>query len=80
MRVGIIKTVFKNISITLFEGYHNSVKYNSTLGRWNIRDNSDIKATLANMDCCGGELCGDPSSYSKSIENILKNQKDVKIE
>lgn len=53
-----------------------NIIYNNTtrviLGRWNTKDNKDIKATLANMDCCGDNLCGDPLNYSKNIEKILK--------
>ena len=45
------------------------------IGRWNLKDNSAIKATLANMDCCGDSLCGNPENYSKNIEKILKEDK-----
>jgi len=44
----------------------------NNIGRWNVKDNSEIKATLANMDCCGDSLCGNPLNYSKNIEKILK--------
>ena len=44
----------------------------NNLGRWNVKDNSDIKATLANMDCCGDSLCGKPQNYTININKILK--------
>lgn len=43
-----------------------------SIGRWDTKDNSAIKATLANMDSCGDNLCGDPKHFSKNIEKILK--------
>ena len=46
--------------------------HQSKLGRWNLKDNIDIKMTLANMDCCGDSLCGKPEQFNKTISNILK--------
>ena len=43
-------------------------------GRWNLKDNSTIKATLASMDCCGDSYCGSPANYSKNIQEILKEE------
>ena len=51
----------------------------NSIGRWNLKDNSAIKATLANMDCCGDYHCGNPENYSKNIEEILK-EGDTKID
>jgi hypothetical protein len=45
---------------------------NNFVGRWNVKDNSTIKATLANMDCCGDNLCGKPENFSTNIQEILK--------
>ena len=52
-------------------------KYEDTnvLGRWSIKDNKDIKQSLANMDSCGDSLCGTPSKYSEAIDSVL-NKKD----
>lgn len=44
---------------------------NSGLGRWNTHDNEAIKATMANMDCCGDSLCGKPTNYTIQINSIL---------
>jgi hypothetical protein len=44
------------------------------LGRWNLKDNEDIKATLANMDSCGDALCGTPKEYKNSINTILNKK------
>lgn len=56
--------------------FHNIKNFNNTpksnIGRWNTNDNHAIKATLANMDCCGDELCGKPVNYSDNITKILK--------
>ena len=55
--------------------FHNIKNFNTTpksnIGRWNTNDNHAIKATLANMDCCGDELCGKPVNYSDNITKIL---------
>ena len=39
-----------------------------SLGRWAISDNSDIKSALANIDCCGDRLCGDPYTSKQAID------------
>jgi len=49
----------------------------SNLGRWNLNHNSEIKANLANMDCCGDSLCGNPHTFSNSINESLKKQKNT---
>ena len=65
-------TISKNISIRFFS------KENAVLGRWSTIDNSDIKQALANMDCCGDNYCGTPSSYKDSINEILSSNKAKK--
>lgn len=47
----------------------------TNLGRWKLKDNSDLKATLANMDSCGDSLCGNPTAYTYTINYLLKNSK-----
>tara|TARA_B110000027_G_scaffold107641_1_gene114597 strand:+ start:306 stop:503 length:198 start_codon:yes stop_codon:yes gene_type:complete len=47
----------------------------TNLGRWNLKDNSDLKATIANMDSCGDSLCGNPASYTHTVNYILKRPK-----
>ena len=64
--------IFKNVKF-LSNSTPNSI------GRWNVKDNSAIKATLANMDCCGDSHCGNPENYSKNIQEILKED-DTKID
>ena len=65
-------SISKNISIRFFS------KENAVLGRWSTIDNSDIKQALANMDCCGDNYCGTPSSYKDSINEILSSNKAKK--
>ena len=60
---------FINIANFLFK------QKTTNLGRWNLKDNSDLKATLANMDSCGDSLCGNPSSYTHTINYLLKRSK-----
>ena len=43
----------------------------AVLGRWNLNDREDIKGTLANMDCCGDDLCGSPEKYKEKVNEIL---------
>ena len=62
-------TISKTLSISFFS------KENAVLGRWSTQDNSDIKQALANMDCCGDNYCGTPTSYKDSINEILSNDK-----
>jgi len=47
----------------------------TVLGRWSIKDNKDIKQSLANMDSCGDSLCGTPSKYTDAINNVLNKKK-----
>lgn len=61
---------FKNI---FMRNIKNIFKDNSNkLGRWNLKDNQEIKCTLANMDSCGDSLCGKPENYKEKINLILK--------
>jgi hypothetical protein len=46
----------------------------AALGRWNLRDREDIKGSLANMDCCGDDLCGSPEKYKEKVSELLKYQ------
>jgi hypothetical protein len=55
---------------TLFEDKNAKV-----LGRWNLKDNEDIKSNFANMDCCGDSLCGIPDNYSKFTSTVLGEKK-----
>ena len=69
--VRFLRIISQNIKkITNYNNYN-------TLGRWNLNDDSDIKATLANMDSCGDALCGNPNSYNDHITKILK-EKEIK--
>ena len=47
----------------------------TNLGRWKLKDNRDLKATLANMDSCGDSLCGNPTTYTHTINYLLKKTK-----
>ena len=52
------------------------------LGRWGINGSNsekNIKATLANYDSCGDNLCGDPTNLKGHIDSI-KNEKLTLIE
>lgn len=40
----------------------------TSLGRWGTVDNADIKSALANIDCCGDRLCGDPRTSKEAID------------
>ena len=46
----------------------------TTLGRWNLKDREDIKGSLANMDCCGDNLCGSPEEYKEKVNEILSEK------
>ena len=61
--------VITNISNKLFK------QQTTNLGRWKLKDNRDLKATLANMDSCGDSLCGSPSAYTYTINYVLKKSK-----
>ena len=45
------------------------------LGRWNLKDNEDIKGNFANMDSCGDSLCGIPDNYSEFTTTVLGEKK-----
>ena len=53
----------------------NFTRDESLLGRWNLNDNTEIKAQLANMDSCGDSLCGSPPEFKESINTILNDTK-----
>ena len=47
------------------------------LGRWSL-EKSEIKTDLANHDCCGDELCGDPRLTTLYIaKNISESKKNI---
>lgn len=47
------------------------------LGRWGL-GNSEIKSDLANHDCCGDKLCGDPTLTKVYISKIInKGKKNI---
>tara|TARA_B110001450_G_C17573077_1_gene461607 strand:- start:57 stop:269 length:213 start_codon:yes stop_codon:yes gene_type:complete len=45
------------------------------LGRWSTNNNNNkgtiIKSILANHDCCGDRLCGNPLNVKEQIDKIL---------
>lgn len=48
------------------------------LGRWSTTNNNKerfIKAILANHDCCGDRLCGNPLHVKKQVEDVLLDKK-----
>lgn len=49
----------------------NTGSQRAALGRWNLKDREDIKGSLANMDCCGDNLCGSPEKYKEKVNEIL---------
>ena len=76
-----MKTIYniikKNIIIIVPEKFKYLFKKNIIpLGRWSTKDNDhtkSVKATLANYDSCGDNLCGDPMSLKKTINEIKKS-------
>ena len=54
------------------------IKNNNTkitpLGRWNTKDNSDIKSILANYDNCGDIICKDPKEVIKIIDKTYSKK------
>ena len=42
----------------------------------NAKDSEEIKGELANMDCCGDDLCGTPQKYTDKITKILNSKVD----
>ena len=51
-------------------------KLPTPLGRWGIDDsieNKNIRATFANYDSCGDNLCGNPTNLIDQI-NYIKNK------
>ena len=56
-----------------------TVNKNMPLGRWerpSCKQKEDIKVLLANYDCCGDSLCGNPQSLKNDIETILKKKQE----
>ena len=47
---------------------------NLLLGRWNLKNNQNISATLANMDSCGDRLCGDINLVRDAIKNYINKK------
>lgn len=49
------------------------------LGRWSTKNNRDsiIKSVLANHDCCGDRLCGNPLNVKEQVDNILQTKKNL---
>lgn len=45
------------------------------LGRWSMQGTNYIKTDLANHDCCGDKLCGDPKLTTLYISKNLINIK-----
>ena len=43
------------------------------VGRWIVNDGKEafLRASWANMDCCGDSLCGDP----KKFKEVRKSEK-----
>lgn len=41
------------------------------LGRWGMYGNKNVKAILANIDCCGDSLCGE----TKNLKKWLKKER-----
>lgn len=48
------------------------------LGRWTVQRQNYIKTDLANHDCCGDELCGDPKLTKIYISNNLYENNKTK--
>ena len=61
-------TVLKNVKFNEIE---------KPLGRWTVNNqiSSNIKSSLANHDCCGDKLCGDPLVTKKMIDEELEKMK-----
>lgn len=49
-----------------------NVSNTKPLGRWNIKENREIKEVMANLDSCGSFECGKPDTFRKHISDILK--------
>lgn len=61
--------VCKNIQLT--------TKPMPPLGRWSTNNKEDvtIRSILANHDCCGGRLCGNPLTVKEHIDVVLSEKK-----
>ena len=55
----------------LFKLFKNMVKPSNIppkpVGRWIVNDGKEafLRASWANMDCCGDSLCGDPKKFKE---------------
>ena len=69
----ISKTFNRNVSHISFVKNLFKKESPKPLGRWKIHDSNDeknIRATLANYDSCGDNLCGDPINLKGHIDYI----------
>lgn len=49
------------------------------VGRWSL-NHQEIKGSIANIDSCGDNYCGDPLSIKKAVDLIIyKNSKKNNI-
>jgi hypothetical protein len=51
------------------------------LGRWSVNNKQDstIRSILANHDCCGDRLCGNPLNVKQQIDKaLLEKNQDIK--
>ena len=49
------------------------VPANKPVGRWRLNDgDAFLRANLANMDCCGDNICGDPKKFNQVIDQYKK--------
>lgn len=51
------------------------------LGRWSVNNKQDstIRSILANHDCCGDHLCGNPLNVKQQIDKaLLEKNKNIK--
>ena len=42
------------------------------VGRWDLRNNSDITNIFANYDHCGASICKDPKEITKDVDDVCK--------
>lgn len=54
-------------------------KPNTPVGRWNIKDDYELKSYLANIDNCGDRLCGTPKYISNKLLNHNKTLNNYKL-
>jgi hypothetical protein len=71
------KIMFKSL-ITICKNIQVSPRPQPPLGRW-ATDNSQksvIKSILANHDCCGDRLCGDPLNVKEQVDKVFVGKQD----